>query len=187
MRLVVLFYTSALRSCGVWGGWNGDANIHGVQKGFVMTWGTGYFGQLGHGDNASYRHPRLLRRLDPQRLGEMVIQVACGGYHSAVVTDAGRVFSWGFNRYGQCGNGSKDNTVPEPAPVDLSNVPPGRVGEAPKVRGWGEGEEEVYLVLWRGQRRVSSGGFFLWLFVVFFSLIAHFVHLRRPRILLVIC
>lgn len=128
------------------------------KKGFVMTWGTGYFGQLGHGDNASYRHPRLLRRLDPQRLGEMVIQVACGGYHSAVVTDAGRVFSWGFNRYGQCGNGSKDNTVPEPSPVDLSNVPPGRVGEAPKVWGW---REQTYFVLWYGQRRVSSGGFFL--------------------------
>ena len=43
-----------------------------------MTWGTGYFGQLGHGDNVSYRNPRLLRRLDPQRLGERVIQV--GGW-----------------------------------------------------------------------------------------------------------
>ncbi|CAN0359867.1 unnamed protein product, partial [Laminaria digitata] len=99
---------------------------------FVMTWGTGYFGQLGHGDNVSYRHPRLLRRLDPQRLGERVIQVACGGYHSAVVTDAGRVFSWGFNRYGQCGNGSKENTVPEPSLVDLSAVPPGGMGEGPR-------------------------------------------------------
>ncbi|CAN0454852.1 unnamed protein product, partial [Scytosiphon promiscuus] len=46
-----------------------------MKGGFVMTWGTGYFGQLGHGDNASYRHPRLLRRLDPHRLGERVVQV----------------------------------------------------------------------------------------------------------------
>ncbi|CAN0104946.1 unnamed protein product, partial [Ectocarpus sp. 6 AP-2014] len=104
-----------------------------MKGGFVMSWGTGYFGQLGHGDNASYRHPRLLRRLDPQRLGERVVQVACGGYHSAVATDAGRVFTWGFNRYGQCGNGSKDNTVPEPSLVDLSRVTPGAVGEVPKV------------------------------------------------------
>lgn len=78
--------------------------------------------------------------------------MACGGYHSAVVTDAGRVFSWGFNRYGQCGNGSKENTVPEPSLVDLSAVPPGGMGEGPrcvpKVRflrqgvgwgGWGRG------------------------------------------------
>ncbi|CAM9865992.1 unnamed protein product, partial [Ectocarpus sp. 8 AP-2014] len=104
-----------------------------MKGGFVMSWGTGYFGQLGHGDNASYRHPRLLRRLDPQRLGERVVQVACGGYHSAVATDAGRVFTWGFNRYGQCGNGSKDNTVPEPSLVDLSRVTPGALGEVPKV------------------------------------------------------
>lgn len=61
------------------------------------------------------------------------LQVACGGYHSAVATDAGRVFTWGFNRYGQCGNGSKDNTVPEPSLVDLSLVTPGAVGEVPKV------------------------------------------------------
>lgn len=60
-------------------------------------------------------------------------QVACGGYHSAVVTDAGRAFAWGFNRYGQCGNGNKDNTVSEPALVDLSDVPPGRLGEVPQV------------------------------------------------------
>lgn len=49
--------------------------VVGAGAGFVMTWGTGYFGQLGHGDNASYRHPKLLRRLDPHRLGERVTQV----------------------------------------------------------------------------------------------------------------
>lgn len=67
-------------------------------------------------------------------LSRRVGQIACGGYHSAVVTDAGRVFSWGFNRYGQCGNGSKDNTVGEPALVDLSEVRPGGLGKNPKVR-----------------------------------------------------
>lgn len=60
-------------------------------------------------------------------------QIACGGYHSAVVTDGGRVFSWGFNRYGQCGNGSKDNTVGEPAPVVLSEIRPPGLGKNPKV------------------------------------------------------
>lgn len=49
------------------------------------------------------------------------------------MTDAGMVFTWGFNRYGQCGNGSKDNTVPEPALVDLSNIPAGGLGSSPKV------------------------------------------------------
>lgn len=61
------------------------------------------------------------------------LQVACGGYHSAAATDAGHVFTWGFNRYGQCGNGSKDNPVSEPSLVDLSRVTPGAVGEVPKV------------------------------------------------------
>lgn len=66
-----------------------------MKGGFVMTWGTGYFGQLGHGDNVSYRHPRLLRRLDPTRLGEKVVQVRttrrrrrCGGVLTAVAAVA---------------------------------------------------------------------------------------------------
>ncbi|CAM9181888.1 unnamed protein product [Choristocarpus tenellus] len=93
-----------------------------MKGGVVMTWGTGYFGQLGHGDNASYRHPKVLRRLDPQRLRDPVEQVACGGYHSVALTLSGRVFSWGFNRYGQCGVGSKENTISEPLPTKLDRI-----------------------------------------------------------------
>lgn len=37
------------------------------------------------------------------------------------------------HRYGQCGNGSKDNTVPEPVLVDLSGVSSGAVDDVPKV------------------------------------------------------
>jgi alpha-tubulin suppressor-like RCC1 family protein len=33
-----------------------------------------------------------------QQLGESVVSLAGGGFHSAAVTASGRVFAWGFNR-----------------------------------------------------------------------------------------
>lgn len=36
-----------------------------------------------------------------------VAKVACGWRHSAAVTDNGRVFSWGWSKYGQLGVGDQ--------------------------------------------------------------------------------
>ncbi|CAM9510226.1 unnamed protein product, partial [Discosporangium mesarthrocarpum] len=49
-------------------------------------------------------------------------KVACGAYHSVAVTKSGRVFSWGFNRYGQCGDGSMENTISAPSPTKLDRI-----------------------------------------------------------------
>ena len=35
--------------------------------------------------------------------GERIKQVACGKFHSLFLTDSGRVFAVGFNKYGQLG------------------------------------------------------------------------------------
>ena len=43
-------------------------------------------------------------------LGTNVTQVALGQLHSAVITDTGKVLTFGQNRYGQCGR----NYVPIP-------------------------------------------------------------------------
>jgi alpha-tubulin suppressor-like RCC1 family protein len=37
--------------------------------------------------------------------GVHVARVACGWRHSAAVTDNGRVFAWGWSKYGQLGLG----------------------------------------------------------------------------------
>ena len=94
-----------------------------------MSWGTGYFGQLGHGDDSSWDSPRMIQALEPRRLGggsngSRVTAVACGGSHSGALTDSGRVFMWGLNRGGQCGVASskgKSDSILEPRPVDFSN------------------------------------------------------------------
>jgi alpha-tubulin suppressor-like RCC1 family protein len=104
-----------------------------LDGGYVCSWGTGYFGQLGHGDDSSWDHPRLIGALEPNRLGgTRVRQVACGGSHSGVVTENNRIFMWGLNRNSQCGVSAShrregSDTVLEPRLTDLS----GLQGDAP--------------------------------------------------------
>ncbi|CAM9112086.1 unnamed protein product, partial [Ectocarpus fasciculatus] len=92
------------------------------ENGFVLSWGTGHFGQLGHGDDSNYDNPKLISSLEPRRIGSRVIRVACGGSHSGVVTNSGMVFMWGLNRAGQTGTSSKLDAVVDPQPIDTSDV-----------------------------------------------------------------
>jgi hypothetical protein len=46
----------------------------------------GKFGRLGHGAERNCHSPRLVESL----LGKRPIQIACGGFHSAVVTQDGK-------------------------------------------------------------------------------------------------
>lgn len=96
-----------------------------MERNVVMSFGTGYFGQLGHNNDSSWDSPRVIQALEARRLGSKVVAVACGGSHSGVVTDTGRVFMWGLNRSGQCGQGAvnrgKTDSILEPRPVDFSS------------------------------------------------------------------
>ena len=98
-----------------------------MEGGFVMSWGVGYFGQLGHGDDLSCDRPRMIHQLDPQRLGDKVVQVACGGLHSAVSTAGQSVLCFGFNRYGQLGQGSTSNKISSPRPVNMQGLGAARI------------------------------------------------------------
>lgn len=50
---------------------------------------------------------------------EPLVQVTCGGFHTAVLTDAGRVYTWGDGRSGQLGNlARKHNMLSTPHLVD---------------------------------------------------------------------
>ena len=65
----------------------------------MYTWGWNREGQLGVGDCEN--------RATPQRLalGTALQHVACGGAHSAVVTSAGELFTFGSGSCGQLGQG----------------------------------------------------------------------------------
>lgn len=78
--------------------------------GAVYTWGLGTKGQLGHGDKESMYEPNVVRGLEAHR----VLSVATGHAHCIAVTESGDVFSWGFDRFGQCGHGvaAKERLLP---------------------------------------------------------------------------
>jgi alpha-tubulin suppressor-like RCC1 family protein len=78
--------------------------------------GSGFHGQLGM--NASRK--RCTVNPAPIDFPHAVQQVCAGGNHSAILTDDGRVFTFGAGQYGQCGNlPRKHNMLPTPQIVDF--------------------------------------------------------------------
>eukprot|EP00727_Mastigamoeba_balamuthi_P001247 m51a1_g11119 hypothetical protein (835) ;mRNA; r:109237-112693 len=77
----------------------------------LYIWGRGGDGQLGHGDTGDRLLPSLVRSLNCR-----VVSIACGGKHTAVVTETGDVYTWGWNWSGQLGLGDMADR-PSPAVV----------------------------------------------------------------------
>ena len=50
------------------------------------------------------------RIIEPLR-GKEIVDVACGGAHSAVITAAGELYVWGKGRYGRLGHGDSDDQL----------------------------------------------------------------------------
>jgi alpha-tubulin suppressor-like RCC1 family protein len=86
--------------------------------GTVWAWGYNALGQLGNGttDNSSM----------PIQVGgglTNVIAIAAGGYHSLALTADGTVWAWGYNVYGQLGDGTFNNsTLPVQVQGGLTNI-----------------------------------------------------------------
>eukprot|EP00985_Skeletonema_marinoi_P026172 scaffold20062_cov158-Skeletonema_marinoi.AAC.3 len=78
-----------------------------TDQGECFTWGEGKFGRLGHGAERNCHSPRLIETL----LGKRPKQIACGGFHSAVVTEDGNMYTFGGGEHGQLGHGDKVNKV----------------------------------------------------------------------------
>jgi len=76
----------------------------------VWTWGNGYFGQLGHGDEQDQLLPKQVEALAGQR----VVAVSAGSTHSLALTADGSVWSWGHGDDGQLGHGDmQGQSLPE--------------------------------------------------------------------------
>ncbi|ELR15150.1 regulator of chromosome condensation (RCC1) repeat domain containing protein [Acanthamoeba castellanii str. Neff] len=74
--------------------WNG--------AGVLYTWGAGQ-GRLGHDHERDRFIPLEVSALG----GKKVVQAACGYAHTAAITDAGRVYTWGQGKGGVLGHGDE--------------------------------------------------------------------------------
>jgi len=79
--------------------------------GCVWTYGSGSFGQLGHGNKAD---KLVLTLVVAERFkGAQIVMLAAGGHHSVALGAEGKVWTWGWNSHGQLGhNDLQDRLVP---------------------------------------------------------------------------
>lgn len=73
-------------------------------SGGVKCWGANGSGQLGDGSNTSRSKP-----VDVFGLSSGVAAISASYYHTCALTKAGGIKCWGYNRYGQIGDGSTMN------------------------------------------------------------------------------
>lgn len=80
----------------------------------MYSWGGGgqnkNKGQLGHSNKQDYPHPEPIQFFKTQR----VKKIACGDYHTMILTKDEELFSFGEGDFGQLGTGGKeDSAIPK--------------------------------------------------------------------------
>eukprot|EP00965_Chrysotila_dentata_P211098 6186282-Pleurochrysis_carterae.AAC.2 len=85
-----------------------------TSSGQLITWGANQHGQCGQQRAGSIASPNIVRFL----AAESLVAVACGGAHTMMLCEDGRVFACGLNATGQLGDGlcveSGCHSLPQP-------------------------------------------------------------------------
>lgn len=101
------------------GGWH---TIALKNDGSVWSWGYNRFGQLGRA--ASESCSNYTCGTTPAQVTSLsgVIAIAGGGFHTTILKDDGTVWAWGYNRYGQLGDGTTTDSSTPMQVTGLSGV-----------------------------------------------------------------
>ena len=75
-----------------------------TDEGVVLSFGHGWYGRLGHGDEMTQWVPKVIEALS----GVRVVAIAASSDHSMVLTDDGTVLSFGDGDRGQLGHGDEE-------------------------------------------------------------------------------
>ena len=70
-----------------------------TQEGEIFSYGYGQHGVLGHGGCSFEERPRFIRKLE----NRVIIQIACGMFHTLALSEFGDVYAWGRGFEGQLG------------------------------------------------------------------------------------
>ncbi|MDD3712799.1 MAG: InlB B-repeat-containing protein, partial [Candidatus Izemoplasmatales bacterium] len=87
----------------------GNHSLALTTDGRVFSWGFNFTMQLGDGTNVSRTTPLDITANFALGAGEEITQIVAGNNHSGAVTNLGNVFTFGYNVYGQLGNGNNTN------------------------------------------------------------------------------
>eukprot|EP00898_Chlorokybus_atmophyticus_P007840 jgi/Chlat1/8057/Chrsp73S09194 len=90
-----------------------------LSDGTAYAFGYSDKGQLGCGDRIARAELRGLDlRFNTAGQDEFITHIACGRDHAVAVTEAGNMYSWGFNAFGQLGCKSSSVLIPQRVMVD---------------------------------------------------------------------
>jgi alpha-tubulin suppressor-like RCC1 family protein len=113
-----------------------------ISTGGVKCWGNNVAGQLGDGTTT---HRSIPGGSYVQGLKRGVIAITAGSGHTCAMTTAGRIKCWGFNLYGQLGDGTtRDRRTPVSVKLkDASDIAAGQYHTCARiftgvVKCWGE-------------------------------------------------
>jgi len=97
-----------------------------TEEGDVYAAGWNQHGQLGV-DSASTTNLALPNVIDFEGAGDgdnsedvSIVKIACGSAHSVALSSKGRLYSWGWGKYGQLG--TKADSICAPRPVDTEDT-----------------------------------------------------------------
>jgi len=97
----------------------GDSHSAAItSEGRLFTWGYNYHGQLGDNTTTDRDTPTDITSQFDLNGEETMISVSLGAYHSAALSSEGRLFVWGWNNYGQLGNGT---TTDQMTPTNITS------------------------------------------------------------------
>ena len=74
-----------------------------LDDGSVSCWGNNSVGQLGDGTTTDSNIPTQTASLG---IGRTAVAISSGGYHTCIILDDGSVSCWGYNWFGQLGDGT---------------------------------------------------------------------------------
>ena len=92
--------------------------------GSLWTWGDNSYGQLGDNSTTSRSLPTRVNAPAAAPAGTTWTAITAGEYHSLGLRSDGTLWAWGFNNYGQLGNGTTTTNSSVPVAV----ITPGTVG-----------------------------------------------------------
>ncbi|VFQ63559.1 unnamed protein product [Cuscuta campestris] len=84
-------------------GWRHTISVS--SSGSLYTYGWSKYGQLGHGDCQDHLVPHKLELLH----GDFISQISGGWRHTMALTTDGKLYGWGWNKFGQVGVGDNDD------------------------------------------------------------------------------
>ena len=85
--------------------------------GNAYAWGDNRYGQLGDGTTTPRTTPVTVKKPEGAPADFTYVQASAGSYYSLALGSDGYAYAWGFNKYGQLGNGKISGENANPVPV----------------------------------------------------------------------